>query len=259
MTASHRLLAACLVLGLALVGCAGEKESPIRAMWQPPPGWWQAAARDGGALQRRDGTIYRLDRDAARSLAVARDEIARASGLDFALLIADWDQVNAFADDDRGRQIVVFSTALIRMIGRDQDAVSYVMGHEVAHHKLGHNGETRTDRERATWVASQVIGNIAGLIVPFSGYVVGPAVTGVGRSFTRDEERDADALGLEWATKNGRDPCGAYRLSAALARGGKDPFDLPFLSTHPGHEERMASADALSLRLRGRRCSDAPR
>jgi hypothetical protein len=31
-----------------------------------------------------------------------------------------------------------------------------------------------------------------------------------------------------------RDPCGAYRLSAALARGGKDPFDLPFLSTHPG-------------------------
>jgi hypothetical protein len=52
-----------------------------------------------------------------------------------------------------------------------------------------------------------------------------------------------------------RDPCGAYRLSAALARGGKDPFDLPFLSTHPGHEERMASADALSLRLKGRPCA----
>jgi predicted Zn-dependent protease len=259
MTASHCLRAACLVLGLALAGCAGEKETPIRAMWQPPPAWWQVAAREGGALQRRDGTLYRLEREAARNLAVARDEIQRASGLDFAFLIADWDSPNAFADDERGKPIVVFSTALIRLIGRDLDAVSYVMGHEVAHHKLGHNGETRKDRERTTWVASQVLGNIAGMIVPFGGYVVGPAVTGIGRSFTRDEERDADALGLEWATGNGRDPCGAFRLSDALARVGRDPFDLPFLSTHPGHEERMASADALSLRLRGRRCADAPR
>lgn len=258
ISAGVRALVALLVLGLS--ACAGERKGEaIRGLWEPPPTWWHAAGQAGGELRRRDGTAFVLDPAVARNLGRARDDIAKASGIDFAFRIADWNVANAFADDDRGRHVVVFSTALIAMIGRDADAVASVMGHEVAHHKLGHVGGGRAERERTTWVASQVLGTLAGMVVPFSGYVVGPAVTGIGRSFTRDEERDADALGLEWMMATGHDPCGAYRLSAGMAKLATDPFDIPFLSTHPGHEERMERADALSVRKSGRRCSDQPR
>lgn len=249
-----------VVLLLLVADCSDSNpENAIRGFWEPPADWWRAAAESGGSLRRQDGTVFALSRDVARNLHSARNDIRAASGVDFGFLIADWNVPNAFAEDDRGRHVVVFSTSLISMIGRDPDAVASVMGHEVAHHKLGHVGGGRAERERNTWVASQVLGTIAGMIVPFSGYVVGPAVTGVGRSFTRDEERDADALGQDWTIAAGHDPCGAYRMAAAFARLARDPMDIPFLSTHPGHEERMASADALSLKRHGRRCAEARR
>lgn len=87
-----------------------------------------------------------------------------------------------------------------------------------------------------------MLGTIASYFVPFSGLLVGPAVKTASLSFNRDDERDADTLGMTWALQAGYSPCGSYRLSKKLNDMGEGAA-LTFLSTHPGNSERMDSAE----------------
>ena len=117
------------------------------------------------------------------------------------------------------------------------------LGLEVAHHKLGHT-DPSCQKIRAVnqEIASQVLGTIASYFIPFSGLLVGPAIKTASLSFNRDDEREADELGMTWALQAGYSPCGRYRLPKRLADMDVGTV-VTFLSTHSGNSERMDSAE----------------
>jgi len=137
------------------------------------------------------------------------------------------------------------------MRGIRTDAIAVTMGHEFAHLHLGHSGAARKEREDTARGVSNVLGtilNIAG--VPFGGTIASVGVTAVARSFTRDEERAADELGLKWATGAGFDVCGKAR-AVRMYQSMRSGVDIPFLSTHPSYGERSDLANDIRCAPRG--------
>ena len=76
---------------------------------------------------------------------------------------------------------------------------------------------------------------------PDLGNIVADAAgTLVERSFSRDDERDADRAGLDYARRAGLDARGALRLQQLLRSTQRDA-SFSFLSTHPSGQERIDS------------------
>ena len=129
-----------------------------------------------------------------------------------------------------------------------------VLGHEIAHVTARHSAEQITRSQLAG------IGLLAGAIFvdafrPYSGI----AQQGIGLLFlkySRDNETQADELGIEYATKAGYDPRESPATYATLKRiGERAGSSLPsFLSSHPDPGDReirtgqLAKAAAASAR-----------
>jgi predicted Zn-dependent protease len=71
--------------------------------------------------------------------------------------------------------------------------------------------------------------------------------------FSRDDERDADRVGLQIMTKAGWDPRGMIGLFEVLRReANRNPGAVEaFFSTHPSPEDRIAQLRAATARSRG--------
>jgi predicted Zn-dependent protease len=76
---------------------------------------------------------------------------------------------------------------------------------------------------------------------------------GVFLKFSRDDERDADRVGLQIMTKAGWDGRGMTELFEVLRReANRDPGAVDvFFSTHPSPQDRIANLRAATTRSRG--------
>lgn len=222
-------------------------------MWEPNPTWWSQARVGKAQLVGQDGQPIAFSAAAARSIESARAKIDPAASLQYDLGFVDLPLPNAFALEREGRPKVLLSLGLIRLFESDTDVLSFVIGHELAHHALGHvrDGQ-RAKREKDLQTAGLVLGNVSSFFVPFSGLLVSRAVIGIGRSYSRDEERAADALALTWMAAQGIDLCAANRLNERLSQFSSNDGGL--LSTHPGTAERIQTVEALAIRQSGRGC-----
>jgi predicted Zn-dependent protease len=52
-------------------------------------------------------------------------------------------------------------------------------------------------------------------------------------------------MGMQWAMQAGFSPCGSYRFASQMNALGEGA-SIPFLSTHPGNNERMENANRIS-------------
>lgn len=190
-----------------------------------------------------------------RNLAQARHRISDVAPMRYTLALSKQQEINAYATRENGLTLVVFTDGFMKAFGNDPDVLATTLGHELAHHKLGHT-DLRRQRSRADnqEVASTLLSSIANYFVPLSGLLVGPAVKTASLSFNRDDERDADALGMTWALQAGYSPCGSYRLTKKLNDMGEGAA-LAFLSTHPGNSERMGNAEEFMVSRRLQKCS----
>lgn len=235
-----------MLLCLLLAGCAtGNKsaEKPISAVWVQKDAEWQAAARNGVNL--RDGSekvLATLSPAVLAPLFLTWQKVKASSGIDAQLALARTADPNAFAIEVEGRPTVVVGLSFMDLIGNDPDAYAATLGHELAHLFYRH-GETTLARTEAARGASQVLGTLLSLAgVPLGGTLVDLGVTAIATSYSRDQEREADIKGLDWATAAGFDACGSARTMKALAAAGGGSGALSFLSTHPGHDERIERA-----------------
>jgi Zn-dependent protease with chaperone function len=254
------LAASALFITFGTAAPAAQQPNNTLAVWALTPAQWQSGIANGIRIGRGDGTGVTLKAAHLKNLYDAQLKVARASNQNVPIVFVDDAPPNGFASIYNNAMVVAITPSMVELVGDDDDAVAAMLGHENAHHKLGHTADTRNSRERNIGAARSLFGGLANNLIggvggAIAGAAAGAAVTGLGRSFTRDEERAADAQGLEWAVTAGYEACGNYRLAQKLqmvAGGG-----LAFLSTHPGPEERMANANARAIALTGRGC-DAP-
>ncbi|MCU0950819.1 MAG: M48 family metallopeptidase [Burkholderiaceae bacterium] len=168
--------------------------------------------------------------------AVFRDDAPRWNW-EVNVLISD--QVNAWCMP--GGKIAVYS-GLIQKLNITDDELAAVMGHEIAH-ALREHARERMGRAQAAGLGAAVaeIG-----IEIFTGVRLG----GVGNNFaqamfvlpnSRENEQEADRIGVELAARGGYDPRAAVSLWEKMAKvSGGAGAPPQWLSTHPSHETRIA-------------------
>jgi predicted Zn-dependent protease len=248
-----------LIIGLVVLAsssCATTQQSPVKALWlHPLQDHWTRVANTGVNLIHRDGSKRFVSAPIIRNVVTAKERIEQVSGVKAELGLVDTDFPNAFAFHHQGRPVIAISLSWLDQLGQDPDAIATTLGHELAHLHLGHGGAARKERQDAARSASQVlILNLAG--VPMGGTIANIGVTAFARSFTRDEERAADDLGIRWASTAGYDPCGKAHVVKMYQRIRSGSLDIPFLSTHPSYGERSDVANEYSRKVRNRPCDD---
>jgi predicted Zn-dependent protease len=154
------------------------------------------------------------------------------------------DTANAFALP--GRKIGVH-TGLLK-VATNQDQLATVVGHEVGHVLAKHGAERVSDQYATELAASGVnaaLGAIGdpsspshGLLMAALGVGVQAGAQGVVLKFSRTQESEADALGLDLMAGAGFDPRESVSLWKNMAAASQSQ-PIEFLSTHPSHETRI--------------------
>ena len=227
------------VIGFLLSGCA------------TPPTVWKASALAQYSsstvrlLDANKETVATVDVVTIRKLVEVKERIENAAGIGRAeLLIAGGDGPNAFAATNREGRVVAINIGMLRLLGMDWDAFAAIIGHEFAHHALNH-GAQRQQRENVRQGAAVALGIALGAAgVPMSGTIADLGTTAVTTVYTREEEREADRVGLEYASRAGYDPRGAARAWQRMM--SVTNFSIPFLSTHPTSQERLDTMKRLA-------------
>jgi predicted Zn-dependent protease len=170
-------------------------------------------------------------------------EIARVShrpNLPYQLKIVDSSVVNAFAVLGG---YIYFTRGILAYLNNEAELVG-VMGHELGHVAARHSAEQISRAQLAN------VGLGLGMIlVPELRYVSDLAQFGVGLlflKFSRDDERQADDLGVEYASKLGYDATQMADFFDSLARmePSSSRSGLPeWFSTHPNPVDREEAVD----------------
>lgn len=212
----------------------------------PNDAWWQSANTDPSASSSE------------KNLATVRQQMMKSVPFPFVVGLSDSAEINAYAQLQNNQRYIILTNGFITQFGNDPDVMAAVLGHELAHHQLGHTQpDYAKNRDAAIDVTSQALGMIASYFIPFSGLVVGNAAKGMGLTWSRNDERSADEMGMQWAMQAGYSPCGSYRFAAQMNALGEGAA-ITFLSTHPGNNERMANADRFAQNKKGAPCSNDP-
>jgi predicted Zn-dependent protease len=191
---------------------------------------------------------------------VGRQLAARARGprYPYSFSIANYRELNAFALPGGP----VWINRGILHAAASEAQLAGVLAHEIAH---------IAQRHAADQITKQLVANgFLGLLGAVLGNDPGAARTaqagarllagGYMLKFSRDDEREADAIGLQIMQRAGWDPRGMAEFMETLRREqGRDPGSVEiFLSSHPAPAERAAALRrSLGSRSTGRRDSAA--
>jgi predicted Zn-dependent protease len=232
-------MARLLGLALLLSGCAPGSRLywNVRELLLVPAAVIELRAPD-------NRPVLNVAKQTVQRLFLAHLRITRAADVQADFLIVEGNDPNAFAGLVNGRRSIAMNTAMIRLIGDDIDAGAALLGHEAAHWAKGH-----VDTGQARSNAIQGIGTVLGIGlgmagVPGAGYITGLGADLIEASYSREDEREADAFSVDYMSSGGFDPQGAVRLHEKLLKvpGG---MRIPFLSSHPSGTERIDNLQAL--------------
>ncbi len=240
---NHRMLRRVLVSGVLALGLAGCEVTTVSAPAAPPPPEVDSTARETAeVLARRFVRVVQTVEPVAERECRARTTRVKC---DFKIAVDDRpDQPsNAFQTIDKsGQPIIVFTVRLIAD-ARNDDELAFVLGHEAAHHIAGH-----IDRQQQNAVAGAVIaGSLAVLLGGNSEAVEVAQRQGAlvgARTYSKDYELEADALGTVITARAGYDPI----RGAAFFTRIPDPGDR-FLGTHPPNSQRIETVRRVAAGL----------
>ena len=139
---------------------------------------------------------------------------------------------------------ITFYTGIIEQLNLTDDEIAAIMGHEIAHALREHG------REQVSQAAAQnVLVNIAMAVAGPYGSAVSAANQVAQYAIvlpnSRENETEADAIGLELAARAGYNPMGAITVWQKMLKATKGNSSPEFLSTHPSGETRIEQLTAL--------------
>lgn len=152
--------------------------------------------------------------------------------------LIDSKDVNAFCMPG-GR--IGFFTGILTSLKLTDDEVAAVMGHEIAHALREHSREKMAKQgltNAGARIGGALLSGIFGIDPGITGTLASYGAQFAGLKFSRDDEREADLVGLDISSRAGYDPragIALWRKMAAL--GQRAPIEV--LSTHPGGESRI--------------------
>lgn len=178
--------------------------------------------------------LQKLRQISSRLIADAPRWNERAKSWKWEVNLIGSDSVNAFCMP--GGKIAVF-TGLLDKLKLTEDETAMVVGHEMAHALREHA------RERIA--KSQGTGALLSLGAALFGLgQLGDVAANIGTQlltlkFSRDDETEADLVGLEMGARSGFDPRASVTLWEKMGRESGGGGNLAFLSTHPTGPDRM--------------------
>jgi predicted Zn-dependent protease len=165
--------------------------------------------------------------------------LSHRPNLSYEFKILDTPVVNAFAVPGG---YVYFTRGILATMSSEAEMAG-IMGHELGHITARHSAQ-QYSRARLAQVGLGLGMMLSG---PAGTYLGGLAELGVGMlflSFSRENEREADRLGVEYSSKAGYDAAEMARFFETLERmhPGSDRSGLPsWFSTHPSPDDREAA------------------
>jgi predicted Zn-dependent protease len=182
----------------------------------------------------------------------AVEQYMRANGMGDELAGYKWEfnlveseEINAWCMP--GGKVVFYSGIL--PVCKDEAGIAVVMGHEVAHAVARHGSERMSQSMLAQGLGSAL--SVALAEQPAETQELWMTAFGVGAQygalmpFSRQQESEADHMGLVFMAMAGYDPHAAvpfWERMAASSDGGKPP---EIMSTHPSDETRIANLNKL--------------
>jgi Zn-dependent protease with chaperone function len=264
----RRLAWASLLVALAITGCqsvqttrggtVGVERKQQMTVLTPSPQQVDQAARQQylqvlGEADKK-GALNRDARQTERVRAIAQRLIPRtavfrddAPGWNWEINVIDSNQVNAWCMP--GGKIAVY-TGLIDKLNITDEELAAVIGHEIAH-ALREHARERMGRAQMAGLGAAVAE--IGLEI-FTGVRLG----GAGNSFaqamfvlpnSRENEQEADRIGVELAALGGYDPRAAITLWQKMGKASGGSAPPQWLSTHPSNETRIRDLQDYAQRV----------
>jgi predicted Zn-dependent protease len=246
-------LAACL----ALAGCSSDQVSfvpgpPSRPQLQPSASEL-AAQREHQRLLSLFGGEYQAPRvkRVLDDLVARLARVAPAPQLAYEVTVLNSPAPNAFALPN-GR---LYVTRGLLALANDTSEAAAVLAHEMSHVIARHASE-RAELQLRSALFSKVVADV--LNDPNAGKQVQQQGRVTVASFSRQQELEADRIGVGLLARAGFDPYGAQRFLVSLGRApvlrGQTPGEArarnaDMLATHPSTPERIAQAQGAARQI----------
>jgi len=232
-----RWFALAAMMGLA--GCFSPMDSPQSPRPVEP---LQTGAPVAGAVTPRS---FAQVVDRIRPVAEQECRRQQSRNCDFQIVVDDrpGQPPNAFQTLDRaGRPVIGFTVALLQDM-QNNDELAFVMAHEAAHHIAGH-----IPRQQQNAAAGAVVfaglASLTGADVSAIRSAQQLGATVGARSYSKEFELEADALGTVLAARAGFNPVRGAEFFNRIP----DPGDR-FLGSHPPNAARVATVQRVASRL----------
>ena len=206
-----------------------------------------AEARSQGALaQAGNPQLQRLRTIAAKLVPQAAQWNDRARQWKWEVNLIGSKQINAFCMPG-GK--IAFYTGILDQLKLSDDEAAMIMGHEMAH-ALREHARARIAKTQGTGTLLSLGASLFGL-GDLGGVAANIGTQLISLRFSRDDETDADLVGLELAARGGYNPQAAVSLWEKMGQAGGGSNGPSFLSTHPSGPARIQQLQANVPKVQG--------
>jgi predicted Zn-dependent protease len=199
----------------------------------------QQAYQQNALAEPGDPRLQRVQAIAKKLIPYALRWNPRAPQWKWEVVLLRSNQVNAFCMPG-GK--IAFYTGILDSLKMTDDEIALVMGHEMAH-ALREHGRERMAKTGAANALSRLAGAGLSAWLGVDPRITNSVTNGAAKlavlKFSREDETEADVVGLDIAARAGFDPRAGVMLwqKMALVNKGAPP---QWLSTHPAGENRIA-------------------
>ena len=187
--------------------------------------------------------VLRLRRIAKDLIPHSYDWNPRAREWKWEVNLIGSNQINAFCMPG-GK--IAFYTGILKQLELTDDEVAMVMGHEIAH-ALREHARERMGKSAATnglaTIGSTVASVFFGVNPNLTDFVAKQGANLINLKFSRDDETEADLVGMELAARAGYDPRAGVTLWQKMSAASKGA-PPQWLSTHPSGTTRIDEIQA---------------